>query len=291
MIHSMTGFGLATVQTDEYELEVEIRSLNSKQLDLNLKLPSAFRSKEIDVRNRIAETLFRGKVSISIQLKSTAAKTSKRINKDIVKAYYAQLKEIQSELEIAEGDFLKTVLMLPDVMEQQEEEPREKDLELFEQTLNSAIKNMIAFRENEGKALEHDLSAAVSEILTQLNEVEQIAPKRIDVVKERIRQAFQKNNLNGQVDENRFEQELIFYLEKLDVNEETVRLKAHCDYFLTTMKSKEIAVGKKLGFISQEMGREINTLGSKANDAVMQKCVILMKEELEKIKEQSLNIV
>ena len=291
MIHSMTGFGTATVQSEAVEIQVEIRTLNSKQLDVNFKLPSVYRSCEVDVRNLLAAQLHRGKIAVNVQRRTVHANASSSINKEVLMTYYRELKTVQDELDINESSMLRTLLSLPDVLEQQEEKLDENETKAVLAAVKEATQALVLYRQEEGETLRKDLTANVGQILIHLEAVESMAPQRIEAVRERIQQAFKKYESEDKIDQGRLEQELVYYLEKLDVNEEVVRLRSHCDYFLETMQSDQVAVGKKLGFIGQEMGREINTLGSKANDAPIQKKVILMKEELEKIKEQTLNVV
>lgn len=288
----MTGFGKNIFQTNNKKIQIEIKSLNSKQLDTIIKLPSSYKEKEIEIRNLLAENLIRGKIEMNIteELIKEEEFTNK-INSSVVKSYFRQLKKIADELEIKmEDNFFSSLVRLPDAIQNPIIQIDEKEWEDLKKSIKLAIEDLNIFRKQEGEALEKDIKNRIYQISSLSEDIEKYEKKRIDTIKERI-----KNNLSTflgkeYIDENRFEQELIFYLEKLDITEEKVRLKNHCSYFLETINQKE-ANGKKLGFITQEIGREINTIGSKANDSNIQKNVILMKDELEKIKEQIFNIL
>ncbi len=287
----MTGFGKAVCELGTKKLTIEIKSLNSKQLDMNSRIPGFYREKEIQVRNIISKKLERGKIDFSMYAEVAGTDSNSIINTDIVKSYYRQLLPIADELGLHnKEELLKIVMRLPDTLKTEREELDENEWIEVEASIEQALNELIRFRNQEGQALESDIRSRVDKILDLLDQVKAFEKQRIEKVKERLRQSLKELSENDEYDENRFEQELIFYLEKLDITEEKVRLANHCQYFLKNMDKSE-PVGKKLGFISQEMGREINTLGSKANDSDMQKLVIKMKDELEKIKEQLLNVL
>ena len=288
----MTGFGKATLELENKKVSIEIKSLNSKQLDINTRIPNLYKEKDLVLRNEIKNKLERGKVEFSIFIESIGSDKEAKINKPIVQEYYQQLLELSKELGIAmdKEPILQTIVKLPDALKVEYQELDEEEWNKIFNGFILALKELISFRQQEGTALQTDIFGRIENIENLLNEVAQYESKRIDTVKTRI-----NDNLNDfvekqNVDKNRFEQEIIYYLEKLDITEEKVRLANHCKYFIETANSND-AVGKKLGFIAQEIGREINTLGSKANDSDIQKIVIQMKDELEKIKEQILNVL
>lgn len=285
MIQSMTGFGKHVVQLPSKKITIEIKSLNSKSLDLNARMPSAYREKELELRKTIANGLQRGKIDFNLYIESTGADTSSQINEAIVKQYMQQLKNI------AEGDdvkLLEMALRLPDAMKTEREEIDAEEYKAIQNTLVEALKEINVFRTEEGAVLEQDFKQRITSLESLLQQVIAIDPDRQTALRERLEKAV--SDLKTDVDENRFEQELIYYLEKYDITEEKVRLANHLSYFTTTINSTD-SNGKKLGFISQEIGREINTIGSKANYAPMQQLVVQMKDELEKIKEQMLNVL
>ncbi len=286
MIQSMTGFGKATLQLPTKKITVEVKSLNSKGLDLNVRIPSLYREMELGLRNQIALKLERGKVDFSIFIESTAEQTSTKVNVPIVKGYIEQLRAVYTEAD--EVELMKMAIRMPDTMKIEREEIDEKDWAQIETAINEALQNILNFRKDEGQSLEKEFQLRIANIRQYMNEALALDPERVQAIKDRLQTAIAELKVN--VDENRFEQELIYYLEKLDITEEKVRLTNHLDYFLETLKGKE-ANGRKLGFITQEMGREINTMGSKSNHAQMQKLVVQMKDELEKIKEQVLNVL
>lgn len=286
MIHSMTGFGKAFVQLPLKKITIEIKSLNSKNLDLSVRLPQQYKEKELEVRNVIAQRLERGKIECSVYIEVTGEETSSTINSPIVKAYIDQMRAIIPGADATE--LMKMAVRMPDSLKVERCELDEEEWKKIQIILNEALDNIGSFRNQEGAKLQNDFEKRINNIRTLMNEVETYEEERINAVKERLRQGLEELKVN--IDQNRFEQELIYYIEKLDINEEKVRLTNHLDYFIETMSGNE-ANGRKLGFISQEMGREINTMGSKSNHAKMQKCVVLMKDELEKIKEQVLNIL
>ena len=286
MIQSMTGFGKASLQLETKKITVEIKSLNSKGLDLNTRLPSTYREMELGVRNEIALKLERGKIDFSVFLESTAEQTSSKVNVPIIKTYMSQLREVNANAD--ETELMKMAIRMPDAMKVEREEIDENDWSLIQKTIREALNNIANFRQAEGLSLEKEFQLRLTNIRTYLAQAIELDPERIANIKNKLQTAITELKVN--VDENRFEQELIYYLEKLDVTEERVRLTNHLDYFLETINGSE-ANGRKLGFITQEIGREINTLGSKANHAGMQKLVVMMKDELEKIKEQVLNVL
>ena len=286
MIQSMTGFGKATLQLPTKKITVEVKSLNSKGLDLNVRMPSLYREMELGLRNQIALQLERGKVDFSIFIESTAEQTSTKVNVPIVKAYMEQLRAVYTEAD--EVELMKMAIRMPDTMKTEREEIDENDWAQIETAIAEALQNILTFRKDEGQSLEKEFQLRIANIRQYMNEALALDHERVKTIKDRLHNAI--TELKVAVDENRFEQELIYYLEKLDITEEKVRLTNHLDYFLETIKGTE-ANGRKLGFITQEMGREINTMGSKSNHAQMQKLVVQMKDELEKIKEQVLNVL
>ncbi len=286
MIQSMTGFGKATLQLPTKKITVEVKSLNSKGLDLNVRMPSLYREMELGLRNQIALQLERGKVDFSIFIESTAEQTSTKVNVPIVKAYMEQLRAVYAEAD--EVELMKMAIRMPDTMKIEREEIDENDWTQIETAIAEALQNILTFRRDEGLSLEKEFQLRIANIRQYMNEALALDHERVHNIKDRLHNAI--TELKVAVDENRFEQELIYYLEKLDITEEKVRLTNHLDYFLETIKGTE-ANGRKLGFITQEMGREINTMGSKSNHAQMQKLVVQMKDELEKIKEQVLNVL
>ncbi len=286
MIHSMTGFGKATLQLPNKKITVEVKSLNSKGLDLNVRIPSLYREMELALRNQIALALERGKIDFSIYIESTAEQTSNRVNAPIVNAYIKQLQEIQPHAPLTE--LLKMAIRLPDTLKIEREEIDAEEWNQIKKVIQEGIDNILNFRRAEGLSLENEFQLRIANIRSLMEQALALDPERVQAIKDRLHTAI--TELKVTVDENRFEQELIYYLEKLDITEEKVRLNNHLDYFLETLNGNE-ANGRKLGFITQEMGREINTMGSKSNHAQMQKLVVMMKDELEKIKEQVLNVL
>lgn len=285
MIQSMTGYGKEVVQLPSKTITIEIKSLNSKGLDLNTRVPSAYREKELEIRDLLAKSLQRGKVDFSLYIEVTGEEVSTQLNEAVVKQYMMQLANV------ADGDpveLLKMAVRMPDALKTEREEIDETEYEAILKGIDNALEAINKYRTDEGLVLENDFLERTRTISKLLDEVVALDPERIDGVKERLRKAVA--DLKEKVDENRFEQELIYYLEKYDITEEKVRLKNHLDYFEQSLNSHD-SNGKKLGFITQEIGREINTIGSKANYAPMQQVVVQMKDELEKIKEQSLNVL
>lgn len=289
MIRSMTGFGKATLELEDKTINVEIRSLNSKGADISLRLSSGLRNYELELRNDISKQLERGKIDLSIYIESKKAETPVEINIELAKAYHDQLKNLAIELNEPIGDALTQVLKFPDVLKSERKETDENEWKQIKQCVNEAIVQLNNFRDMEGLSLKKDFEERLNKIGNCLEEIKILDLIRINAIKDRIRNNIEDVLGKGKIDENRFEQELIYYVEKLDINEEKVRLKTHLDYFIETCN--EVAPGRKLNFISQEIGREINTIGSKANDAQIQKLVVLMKDELEKIKEQANNVL
>jgi uncharacterized protein (TIGR00255 family) len=294
MIRSMTGYGKAVAEIPGRKLTVEVKSLNSKQTDLNTRVPSFLRDKEIEIRNLAAQVLERGKVDIYISAELSVEARPASINRSMAKKYHEELKQLQKELQedCPEG-LLPMILKMPDVLQPEKEEIADTDWGVIRAALENALRQADAFRVQEGAILESDMSQRVGMILELLEAVLPFESKRMDTLRGNLLKAFEKygqGENSMKADPNRFEQELIFYLEKLDFTEEKVRLKKHCDHFIEVMRDEQ-SQGKKLGFITQEIGREINTLGSKANDAEIQKIVVRMKDELEKVKEQLMNIL
>lgn len=285
MIHSMTGFGKSVLQLPSKKITVEIKSLNSKNFDLNARIPSQYREKELELRTVISKALSRGKVDFSLFVEITGEETSASVNQGVVKNYMKQLREL---VDSDETELLKMAVRMPDALKTERDEIDEAEFQAIEKTVLEALEEINSFRTAEGKALEKDLNLRVSNIRELLEEVIKIDPDRIDAVRERLRKGIEEIKEN--VDQNRFEQELVYYIEKFDITEEKVRLENHLDYFTENINSKD-SNGRKLAFISQEMGREINTIGSKSNYAPMQQLVVQMKDELEKIKEQLLNVL
>ncbi len=286
MIHSMTGFGKASLQLPTKKITVEIKSLNSKGLDLNTRMPSVFREMELGLRNQISQRLERGKVDFSLYVEVTGEETTSKINVPIVNGYMNQMKAVIPNADATE--LLKMAVRMPDALKTERDEIDATEWKKIQTVIDEALENIANFRKDEGASLEKEFQLRISNINNLMNEAVSYDAERVETVKTRLRTALEELKVN--VDENRFEQELIFYLEKYDITEEKVRLGNHLNYFLETLNGSE-ANGRKLGFITQEMGREINTMGSKSNHTEMQKLVVMMKDELEKIKEQVLNVL
>lgn len=285
MIQSMTGFGKHVIQLPSKKITIEIKSLNSKNLDINARIPQAYREKELELRKMIADVLVRGKVDLSLYVEITGEESSAEVNQGVVKKYMKQLSNI------AGGDDLKLMelaLRMPDTLKTDKNDIDAEEYNAILTALKQALNEISKFRSEEGKVLEQDFLSRLKALNVLLQEVRDMDPERLNTVRERLERAVAE--LKVDVDANRFEQELIYYLEKYDITEEKVRLDNHLKYFETTLMSKD-SNGKKLGFIAQEIGREINTIGSKANYAPMQQLVVQMKDELEKIKEQMLNVL
>lgn len=291
MIKSMTGYGIASFDSGSTKYTVEIKSLNSKFLELSLRIPKAFSEKEFQLRNECNKQIERGKVSLSINVEQADSSVKAAgIDAELLKNYYNQLKKVSNDLGEPTNNLLQLALGLPEVVKYEEDTVSEEEWKIVEKTFQQAVTAFQQFRADEGNVLEQDVKYRIGIILKNLELVEVEEPKRIPLIRERLNQFLVEAVARESIDQNRFEQELIYYIDKLDITEEKIRLKSHCDYFIETLKNAD-ANGKKLGFISQEIGREINTLGSKANDANIQKLVVGMKEELEKIKEQLLNVL
>ena len=288
MIQSMTGYGKSVLQLPTKKVTIEVKSLNSKNLDLNVRIPSYYKEKELNVRKKLATSLIRGKIDFSIYVEMTADETTTSINKGVVSQYIQQLKNVSFTGTTDDIELLKMAVRMPDALKTEREELDEEEWTLIDKSIDIAIKEIVQYRIDEATSLEEDFKLRIVNIRKYLAEVNALDGDRIEHVKERLQKAL--TELKVEVDANRFEQELIYYLEKLDINEEKVRLANHLDYFLQELDSSD-SNGKKLGFIVQEIGREVNTTGSKANYAPMQKAVIQMKNELEKIKEQILNVL
>ncbi|MDR6299637.1 uncharacterized protein (TIGR00255 family) [Mesonia maritima] len=284
----MTGFGKHIVELPNKKITIEIKSLNSKNLDLNARMPSQYREKELQLRNLISKNMVRGKVDFSLYVEITGEETSASVNAPVVKKYMEQLKAIPETGRKDDVELLKMAIRLPDALQTERDEIDEDEFKTIENGVEKALVEINQYRSDEGNALEKDFRARIENLKALLEEVIQLDPERIEGVKERLQKAI--SELKENVDENRFEQELIYYLEKYDITEEKIRLENHLDYFEESLNSED-SNGKKLGFIGQEIGREINTIGSKSNYAPMQKVVVQMKDELEKIKEQLLNVL
>jgi uncharacterized protein (TIGR00255 family) len=286
----MTGFGKAECELPNKKITIEVKSLNSKQLDIYSRFPGTYKVKDIEVRKLIAEKLVRGKVEFNLYCENLGTDSNTVINQPIIKNYYEQMKSIYSDLNLDLSELtIQSIMRLPDCIKTEHEELDEGEWELILEKIKEALSKLDEFRIQEGKALEIDINSQIDSIASLKDQITPYEEERIERVKTKLTDALKDIQNNVQNDQNRFEQELIFYLEKLDINEEKVRLENHCKYFSETLKEK--TPGKKLGFISQEIGREINTMGSKANHTEIQKLVIQMKEALEKIKEQALNVL
>ena len=298
MIQSMTGYGKAELNLTNANFTIEVRSLNSKQIDANVKMSSIYRDKEIGLRKLLSEKLKRGKIELSIWRESSDSNVKYTLNTDLIKEYHQQILELRKELgtnsnaftmKSFEADIIPTLLKMPDTMIKGEDKTDENEWEEIAKGIDIAIGNILQFRLDEGEKLDADITARINKISTSLVDIAPFAKERIEKVKKSLAEKLAVIDTKN-IDENRFEQELIYYLEKQDITEEQVRLNTHLSYFIETMKT-DSPNGKKLGFIGQEIGREINTIGSKSSDAEMQKIVVEMKDELEKIKEQLLNIL
>lgn len=286
MIQSMTGFGKATLQLPTKKITVEIKSLNSKGLDLNTRMPSVFREMELGLRNQLSVRLERGKIDFSLYIEVTGEETTSKINVPIVRGYINQMKAVIPNAD--ETELMKMAVRMPDALKTERDEIDENEWKKIQTVIDEALENIAQFRKDEGVSLEREFLHRIANIMTLMNSAVAYDSERVETVKTRLRTAL--DELKENVDESRFEQELIFYLEKYDITEEKVRLENHLNYFIETIAGTE-ANGRKLGFITQEMGREINTMGSKSNHTEMQKLVVMMKDELEKIKEQVLNVL
>lgn len=290
MIRSMTGFGIAAVEFQQKTISVEIKSVNSKFFDLTLRLPPFYREKEMELRTDLSRFIERGKTEVTFSIESQESNKKTNINKPLVKAYLEEFKKIDVELNISTPNYLQLILMMPDVMINEKMVLAEDEWKAASNALSLAMNAFQSFRLSEGSAMEQDLRQHIETIKKGVKELAKYENTRIEIVRKRLEGSLEEFIQLNNIDRNRFEQELIFYIEKFDISEEKVRLGSHCQYFLQTM-TEDSSAGKKLSFIAQEIGREINTIGSKANDAEMQKNVVILKDELEKIKEQVLNIL
>ncbi len=291
MIKSMTGYGKAECELAAKKITIEIKTLNSKNIDIHTKIPSYYREKELEIRNLLTDKLQRGKVEISLYYEITDEAQAAEVNTQIVKSYYQQLKGIADEVGLNASDvLLQTVMRLPDTLRMDRTEIDDEEWHALRRIIVEAADEVNSFREQEGRSLYTDVSNHIKSIKGFLPEIEVFEKQRVDKIRERIASNFNELFGDKDIDKNRLEQEILYYLEKLDINEEKVRLDNHCNYFLEMLENNE-PIGKKLGFICQEIGREINTVGSKANDYEIQRRVVLMKDELEKVKEQIANVL
>jgi uncharacterized protein (TIGR00255 family) len=290
MVRSMTGYGNAKGLVGNQNVTVEIRSLNSKFLELNLRMPMQFRDRELELRSDLSKQLERGKADLSISFESNELAKRSSVNKEIFNAYYDELSALGKEYNLNDTNLMDCILKLPAVMNAERLESDEEQWKELKVVINAALDRFNAFRDNEGATLSQDITSRVNTILSCIPQLEEFEAKRVEGVRSKISKAINELIEQTAIDRNRFEQELIYYIEKLDISEEKVRLRSHCDYFVQTIANPE-ANGKKLGFITQEIGREINTIGAKANDAAMQRIVVEMKDELEKLKEQLANVL
>jgi uncharacterized protein (TIGR00255 family) len=291
MLKSMTGFGRAEQTVNDKTFLVEVKSLNGKQFEMQLRLPALLRPYEFDIRSMLQEQLIRGSVDCVITIKQNGTSKPVIINTDLIKAYYQQIDVLASELNIDTNSVLSALLRLPEVVTPSNDFLNDNDFEEFKKVLQAALDELNRHREEEGASIEKDLLGRITKINAQEETIVQLEPNRIKRIREEITQLLEKYVGKENYDGNRLEQELIYYIEKIDIHEEQVRLKQHCDYFRTLLADSDQAKGKKLSFMIQEIGREINTTGSKAYDAEIQKCVVTMKDELEKAKEQILNVL
>lgn len=291
MLHSMTGYGRAEQTLADKTYLVEVRSLNGKQFDLRLNIPALLKPFEFEIRNQLNEGLLRGSVECSITIKQNGASKPVSINTDLAKAYFEPVAQLADELKLQTGDILSTILKLPDVITPSTEMLSDEEWNGFVKVLKEAIFQLNKHRMDEGRSIETDLLLRITNIESYQHQIADLEPLRRNKIKEGLVKVLEENVGKENYDANRLEQELIYYIEKIDISEEQVRLKNHCDYFRSVLDEKEPGKGKKLSFILQEFGREINTTGSKAYDSTIQKCVILMKDELEKAKEQILNVL
>lgn len=287
----MTGYGKTIASTSQKKITVEIKSLNSKQLDIATRIPMLYREKEPEIRNILSQKLERGKIDLSIYFDIIDDENITLLNKSVIRSYFFQIKEISSELGVeTDPQIFSSIIRLPDALKPERPELQEEEWQLLREHIIESVTQLDAYRIEEGKSIGEDMKNSISKILQYLDDTEPFEPERILRVREKLSNLLAETPGSENVDMNRFEQELIYYIEKFDFNEEKVRLRKHCEYFLETLETPP-PNGKILGFIAQEMGREINTIGSKANDASIQKLVVMMKDELEKIKEQTLNIL
>jgi len=292
MLKSMTGFGKATVELENKKVSIEIKSLNSKQLDIYTRIPNIYKEKDLLLRNILKTKLERGKVELSLHIETVGSNKETKINLPIVKEYYSQLYNLSKELDldIQSENILQTIIKMPDSMKVEQQELDEAEWDKILEAVMSAVEDLLGFRDQEGQVLENDILSHIKNIDDLHNQVSQYEERRIQTVRNRISDNLKDLVEKQHIDSNRFEQEIIYYLERLDITEEHIRLTNHCKYFMEVANTEK-PIGKKLAFVSQEIGREINTIGSKANDIDIQKLVIGMKDELEKVKEQLLNVL
>ncbi|MBK8349462.1 MAG: YicC family protein [Saprospiraceae bacterium] len=291
MILSMTGFGHSKAEINGKVIRVELKSLNARSTEIRCKLPNSYRDREMDLRKKVIDSLQRGKLDLTVTLDGFSDEENTFINADAFRKYYKELNALRQELEITEGDILQSVLRIPNVIGQNEELADDAEWHLVEQTLDEAIVNIKKFRADEGLVLKADLIERIKMIDQHLKAIEPYEVVRLDRIKDRLKKNMEEFAMKQQVDQNRYEQEILYYIEKLDINEEKVRLSQHCIYFMEELDNKDDQKGRKLSFIAQEIGREINTIGAKAQDSDIQQFVVMMKDELEKLKEQLANIL
>ena len=287
----MTGYGRAQGHFNDKTITVEIRSLNGKTTDVRCKLPLNYREKELDLRKTLVEKAYRGKIDFTITTDDNGLAEDVGINKNLFKSYYAQLKELDSELDFGSSDFVQSILRIPNVIQTDESELNDEEWKVVSTLTNQAIENLTKFRSAEGLATKNDLTERIESIKSHLAAIAPFERARIERMRERLQKNVQEYSQNTNLDQNRMEQEILFYIEKLDINEEKMRLGQHCEYFLEEIEKEIPQKGRKLSFITQEIGREINTMGAKAQYTEIQKLVVKMKDDLEKIKEQLANIV
>ena len=291
MIMSMTGFGHARTELNGKVIRVELKSLNARATEIRCKIPGSYRDREMDLRKRVIDVLQRGKFDLIITLDGFSDEENTFINRDAFKKYYQELNDIRQELNIVDGDILQSILRIPNVIGHNEDLADDKEWKIVSSVIDEALTNIIKFRRDEGAVLAADLHERLKNIEQYLKDIEPFEMRRLDRIKDRLRRNMEEFAVKQKVDQNRYEQEILYYIEKLDINEEKVRLAQHCTYFKEEMHTSSDQKGRKLSFIAQEMGREINTIGAKANDSEVQQCVVMMKDELEKLKEQLANIL
>ncbi|HEX5002279.1 MAG TPA: YicC/YloC family endoribonuclease [Bacteroidia bacterium] len=290
MIRSMTGFGKASAIHESNSITVEVRSLNSKFLEFNLRLPYIYKEKEMELRNELSKAVERGKADIVVTIEPAPGVRKSSLNTDVINNYFQDLMGLRKEIGLTSEDYMNVIMRLPNVINTDKTEADEKEWLVIAKLIAEAMKGFNSFREREGSMLQQDFTERIHSIEEKLTAIEKLEPGRMEAIRNRLKKGVSEVAESLNLDENRFEQELIYYLEKIDITEEKVRLRSHLSFFLETLK-KEDSAGKKLGFILQEIGREINTIGSKANDAGIQRLVVEMKDELEKMKEQGANVV
>jgi uncharacterized protein (TIGR00255 family) len=291
MILSMTGFGHSKTEFNGKIIRVEIKSLNARSTEIRCKLPNAYRDREMDLRKKVIDALQRGKLDLTITLDGFSDEENAFINADAFKKYYKELNALREELNIKDGDILQSILRIPNVIGQNEDMADDEEWAIVEKTIDEAIINIKKFRADEGLVLRDDLLERINYIEQHLKSIEPYEQARLGHIKDRLKKNMEEFIINQQVDQNRYEQEILYYIEKLDINEEKVRLGQHCIYFKDELDAKDDQKGRKLSFIAQEIGREINTIGAKANNSDIQQFVVMMKDELEKLKEQLANIL